>query len=289
MSALTMATSTAFTGTAHTSCLTVIRQVNGNQVATSANDNTLKIWNSNTNTLVNTYYGHTGYITGLAVLPNGKLVSGSSDGTVRVWDTANNAVTVITTGWIDNMVWNPVTGKLVANGGGQLNVIDPTTLALTQLSTVGQGYYDIDVLLPSGLVITVGQRVDVWNSATGSRPFASVAPAGTINKVKLLPDNVTAVLGYANTGLLQLFNTATYTYGSQNYTCGNKTITMITLTPDLLYVITASYSNALTMWTWGTMVLAQEKTYTISSYINAAAMIGSVYAGSTKNVLFIHF
>jgi WD40 repeat protein len=264
----------------------VIKQINANQVITGSTDATIKIWNSSTNTLVNTYYGHTNEISGIVVLPDGILASGSWDCTVRIWDTVNNAVTVIATGWIDRMVWNPVTGQLIANGGGQLNVINPASLTLTNFSTYGLGYFAVDVLLPSGLVILGGSHLDIWDSTSGMRLFTYTV-SGTIQTVKLLPDNVTAVCGYQSTGLLQLFDTNLTTFGSQNYTGHANSVVMITNTPDLLYVITAASDNAVIIWTWSSMSLMFQKKFTVSTTVNIASLIASVYTDGTRIYCFI--
>ena len=47
---------------------------------------TIKIWNSNTGSLVYTLTGHTANVNTLTTLPNGNLASDSSDNTVKIWN-----------------------------------------------------------------------------------------------------------------------------------------------------------------------------------------------------------
>jgi WD40 repeat protein len=56
---------------------------NGN-LASGYFDNTIKIWNPNNETLINTLKGHTSSVNSLTALSNGNLASCSDDGTVKI-------------------------------------------------------------------------------------------------------------------------------------------------------------------------------------------------------------
>ena len=58
---------------------------NGDLVSGSA-DTTIKIWNTEGETVKRTLTGHTEYVFALKILNNGDLASGSGDGTIKVWD-----------------------------------------------------------------------------------------------------------------------------------------------------------------------------------------------------------
>jgi WD40 repeat protein len=59
----------------------------GRWVASAGEDSTVKVWNSDTGTLVRNFRGHTGLVSSVAFTSDGQLlVSGSRDGTVKVWD-----------------------------------------------------------------------------------------------------------------------------------------------------------------------------------------------------------
>jgi eukaryotic-like serine/threonine-protein kinase len=47
----------------------------------------VKVWDSQTGTVVRNFRGHTGIVTSVAFTPDGRLlISGSWDRTVKVWD-----------------------------------------------------------------------------------------------------------------------------------------------------------------------------------------------------------
>jgi WD40 repeat protein len=281
-----------WSGTGHTDYVMMIIQINANQVATCSRDFTIKIWNTSTSTLtlVNTYYGHTSWVSSIVVLPNGKLASGGNEGVVRVWDMVNNTVnTVATGGGIISMVWNPVSQQLVMNFYMSLQLYNPTTQAVNTIHT-GDCYYDADVILPTGNLIIAGFQIDLISLPSGNRTFSTVFVfPRNIQKLKMLPDNVTAVCGFRYTAIVQLFNVNSTTLDPKNYTAHNGVggIVSITITPDLLFVLTLADSNTLAMWTWSTMSLTLVKMYSSFSNLNFAALVGYIPAGG--NLIFFFF
>jgi WD40 repeat protein len=53
--------------TGHVSNVNQIIKINENQVATSSNDLTIKVWNIDTNSVINTYFAHTGSVKSVTV------------------------------------------------------------------------------------------------------------------------------------------------------------------------------------------------------------------------------
>ena len=49
-------------------------------------DNTIKIWNTDAQSLIRTLIGHTNSIRSVLVLSNGYLASGGHDNTIRIWN-----------------------------------------------------------------------------------------------------------------------------------------------------------------------------------------------------------
>lgn len=58
----------------------------GKRFASASNDCTIKIWDTETGSVLQTLHGHDSFIYDLALLPNGDLVSTAEDRSVRIWD-----------------------------------------------------------------------------------------------------------------------------------------------------------------------------------------------------------
>jgi len=59
----------------------------GNRLASSSEDGTIKIWDAKSGQEILTLRGHTGGVNSVAFSPDGqRLISGGTDGTVRIWD-----------------------------------------------------------------------------------------------------------------------------------------------------------------------------------------------------------
>jgi len=56
-----------------------------NRLATGSSDETIKIWNIETGTCIQTLDGHTGRVYSLCELSDGCLLSGSADKTIKIW------------------------------------------------------------------------------------------------------------------------------------------------------------------------------------------------------------
>ena len=74
-----------------------IRQVNsvafssdGQQLASTSDDNTVRLWDAKTGANLQTLNGHMDWVVSVAFSPDGRtLVSSSYDDTIRVWDRNN--------------------------------------------------------------------------------------------------------------------------------------------------------------------------------------------------------
>jgi WD40 repeat protein len=273
--------------TGHTGWVHGVVQINANQVASGAADNAIKIWNIATNTLAATLTGHPSVVVCLGVMSGsagGQLVTGDNGGSTIVWNTLANSIQTManqTSGiQVSAMVWNPVIGKMVMLLSQNIGLLDPTTLSMTVVTT-NNNYYDGDVLLTNGNVITCNEEIRVYSMPSGSL-LNAYTPYNVVWRVKILPDNVTLVCGYQGPGGTQLFNLNTHVW-SANYTGHTDAAMLIALTPDQLFVITAGCDNQIIIWAWSTMSLTKVNTFTATgASINAATLVSTSYTGICK-------
>ena len=102
----------------HTSGLTgAAWHPSGDLIATSSNDGSCIIWNSDTTERVAILTGHTGWVTGVAWSPDGTHIATTSrDRTCIVWDPHTRKKVAILTGhagWVTGVAWHP-SGDLIA-------------------------------------------------------------------------------------------------------------------------------------------------------------------------------
>jgi WD40 repeat protein len=267
------------TMTAHTSYTNAIVRINQKQMATIASDTDMRIWDIASGTVVNTYTSaHVGGGNAIVILPGGLLATGGFDSTIKVW---NMVAQTVNTFNVENQVLamklNSVTGYLVAMfklGSSSFATFDP--ISLTQVTQFGtNNYNDFDILLPSGKVIAGGAIsqpafLDIFN-VDGTVSFSYSYALSSIIKVKVLPDQVTVVLGLLN-GQLALFNSLTNTFGA-TYSAHSNWVELLSLTPDGLVFISGGLDSQVVLWTWNTMNLTQVNQFNISAQIDSNAFI----------------
>ena len=82
----------------HTSDIQSITPLSDSQIVSGDRDHILKIWNSNTGELIQSYLTDSFDFTGLDVLPNNVLVSSSTDETLKLFDLNNGSLKATLTG-----------------------------------------------------------------------------------------------------------------------------------------------------------------------------------------------
>jgi WD40 repeat protein len=189
---------------------------------------------------------------------------------------------VMTLGVMSEAVWsmilNPITGHLVISMTGYIAYYDPITFDLLSIiNTTGTINNCMDVLLPSGSVIVGSSNLEIYDPS-GNKVFGYSYPG--ITRVKLLPDNITVILGLA-TGSLVLFNSNANAFGNSTTAHYNK-INFLSVTPDHLYVISSADDSQLIVWTWSTMNLTQVNSFRWGSMPTGAILMNNYISKASR-------
>jgi WD40 repeat protein len=190
---------------------------------------------------------------------------------------------------VANPVWglkmNPVYGNLVVSMKDLIAIYDPITFALLQTISTDRTYYSMEILLPSGNLIMAGDYLDVYSLTSGNSTGIHylVNYYLRINTIKLLPDNVTLVCGFQYSGYLELLNTRTYSMNSWITGHSSSGITMLSMSPDMIYLVSGAQDNSLMLWTWSTMSLTFVKTFPVTGKFFAGVSLKPTFTES-KNL-----
>jgi len=90
-------------------------EILGEQLISSSDDNTIKIWDLKTNTCTSTLQGHAGGITALKILGK-QLISGSYDKMIKIWDLKTNTCTSTLQGHTSGVTAFEILGEQLISG-----------------------------------------------------------------------------------------------------------------------------------------------------------------------------
>jgi WD40 repeat protein len=244
---------------------------------------TIRVWDLNTNKLINTYNANYAYIYDIAVLPTGLLASWDNYQRIHTWDMQTNNIlnTMTTSGYGYSTRFTSTFGP---NGAlvmlvyySQIQFYDP--LNMTLIKTVinnHTNFFCMEILQPSGYLVAAYQYLDIYNTTYDL--IFSYLINGFIHSLRLLPDNLTLVCGLLN-GSLVLFNSNTFSFGSLYTAHSSYGFGFITLTPDLVYLVSGGRDSKLVFWKWSSMYLTQLKVFSVPWQLYSGLFIDSSYAG----------
>lgn len=133
-------------------------------------DATLKVWDPRTGLCRHTMRGHEGAVTGALLLPDNCVLSWSGDDTLRVWDIAAGLCRQILAIGKGDVVDDALLIKgesIVTRGDFGLDVWHLPTGERSRSIHGDFGWFDGVSLLPNGHILSWGDRLRVWDAATG--------------------------------------------------------------------------------------------------------------------------
>jgi eukaryotic-like serine/threonine-protein kinase len=169
---------------------------NGTRLASAADDNTVRLWNTETGEEVAVLKGHTQSVTGVAYSPNGKrLVSSSRDGTIRLWDAQAHQQTATLKGHqgtVYRVAFSP-DGSCIASAGYDRTVKlwDVETGSEIRTFTGHTGLVRTVAFDQVGKRLVSGgydTKIRVWDMASGQQITTAHASSGAVFGVAFRPD-----------------------------------------------------------------------------------------------------
>jgi WD40 repeat protein len=149
--------------------------VDGNRVATTSKDGTVKLWDAFSGEELQTLSGHQGSVFGVSSSDAGsRLASGGEDGTVKIWDALSGAELQTLTGHQGSVfgVASSNDGSRLASGGedGTVKIWDPESEeVLRTLSGHRESVFDL-VFSPDGALLATGSKdrtAKIWDVESG--------------------------------------------------------------------------------------------------------------------------
>ncbi len=147
----------------------------GNMLASASDDNTVKLWNSETGKEINTLTGHTDVVWGVSFSPDGNmLASASADGTVKLWNSeTGEEINTLTghKGQVNKVDFSP-DGTMLASTSHDKTVKlwkTETGELINPLSGHKQWIWGVS-FSPDGKMLASGSHdrtVKLWNTTTG--------------------------------------------------------------------------------------------------------------------------
>ena len=239
---------------------------NGMMLASGGNDQTVRLWDTATCTLLQTLWGHKDAVHSLAFSPDGRiLASGSADGFVRLWDVAKGALWKTPGGHEDrihSVAFSP-DGRILASGGADRTVRLWDTDAATLLQALW-GHVDqvfSVAFSPNGRILASGgadRTIRLWDVDAETLRHTLENPKGSVFSVAFSPDGQTLVSG-GEDGLVRIWNPVT---GTCLRTLKLRTggVNSLAFSPDGRTLVSSSFHLCLWDATAGTLrqTLAQQ-------------------------------
>ncbi|BBB58891.1 hypothetical protein UNDKW_0618 [Undibacterium sp. KW1] len=233
----------------------------GHSVLSASDDNTLRLWETATGTLLQEFAGHAGTVTSCAFSPDGHcLLSASHDNTMRLWETATGMLLrefVGHAGTVTSCAFSP-------DGRSLLSASDDNTLRLWETTTgkllrefVGHANAVTSCAFsPDGhslLSASDDKTLRLWETATGTLLREFAGRADTVTSCAFSPDG-RSLLSASNDKTVRLWETATGTL-LREFVGHTDWVRSCVFSPDGHSVLSASDDKTLLLWETATGTL----------------------------------
>lgn len=238
---------------------------NGRTVATAGNnDNTAKIWDANTGTLLITISGNNGAIDCVDFSPDGnRLLAGCFNNVAEIWDVNTGLLLNTLKGHafqVEGVSFNFDGSKIITGSvDNTAKIWDSNTGTLLQTLAGHTGYVmGVDFSPDGSKVVTCSydETAKIWDGVTGKLISTLIGHQRHVLGTVFSPDGnrIATCGGYDSTIKIWDANTGKLL---RTISCCNRGYTCISFSPDGNYVAASNFDSTATIWDVNSGVLQQ--------------------------------
>ncbi|QIR36511.1 ribosome assembly protein 4 [Tolypothrix sp. PCC 7910] len=226
----------------------------GQRLASSSDDNTIKIWDIATGKAIATLTGHSSSVRSVAFSPDGqKLASGSLDKTITIWDIATGKAIATLTGHSSSVIsvaFSP-DGQKLASGSfdNTIKIWDIATgKAIATLTGHSSSVRSV-AFSPDGQKLASGSfdnTIKIWDIATGKAIATLTGHSSSVRSVAFSPDGQKLASGsFDNT--IKIWDIATGK-AIATLTGHSSSVRSVAFSPDGQKLASGSDGNTIKIW-----------------------------------------
>jgi WD40 repeat protein/uncharacterized caspase-like protein len=241
--------------TGHTAFVSaVVFSPDGQTLASSSWDGTIKLWDVSTGREWRTLRGHTGQVRAVTFSPDGRmLASGGEDGTVRLWDIATGRVVLTLSGHRTTVATVAFShdGRLLASGSADktIKIWDASSAQVLRTLTGHSDGVNSIAFSPDGQTLASGsddQTLRLWQVTTGAERRVLRGHTASITSVAFSPDGQVLASG-SEDKTIKLWQAAT---GRELRVLKGHTgqVSSVAFNPDGLTLASAGWDKTIRLW-----------------------------------------
>ena len=226
----------------------------GKLLASASEDRTVKLWNVETGTLLQTLKGHRGKLWSVNFSPDGQtLASSSEDGTVRIWKVADGTEVQILEGhrdWVRSVSFSP-DGQTLASGSSDNTVRIWKVADGTEVQTLEEHSKAVTSVSfsPDGKTLASASwdyTVKLWNLENGKLIQTLKGHDSSVRSVSFSPDGTT-LASTSEDNTIKLWSVANGTL-LQTLEGHRSPVWSVSFNPNDKILASASSDNTVKLW-----------------------------------------